>query len=87
MKRDIYGDILIKVTRKKVKSKRHKQGEIQMIQFKTIQSLTGDEIKIRTEVFMHEQGFKNEYDEIDKIAYHTVLYNCLLYTSPSPRDS
>ena len=45
-----------------------------MIQFKTIQSLTGDEIKIRTEVFMHEQGFKNEYDEIDKIAYHTILY-------------
>ena len=37
---------------------------------------------IRQQVFVEEQGFVNEFDDIDHEAYH-----CLLYTSPSPRDS
>lgn len=34
-----------------------------------------DAEKIRTEVFIDEQGFQNEYDEIDSIAAHVVLYD------------
>lgn len=30
--------------------------------------------KIRKEVFEQEQGFHNEFDEIDEIAYHVVFY-------------
>lgn len=33
-----------------------------------------DAIDIRKRVFIDEQGFKNEFDEIDKIAYHAVIY-------------
>lgn len=29
---------------------------------------------IREEVFVKEQGFKNEFDEIDKKAFHLVVY-------------
>lgn len=29
---------------------------------------------IRQLVFVQEQGFKNEFDEIDEIAYHLVIY-------------
>ncbi|MBQ7186374.1 MAG: GNAT family N-acetyltransferase [Ruminococcus sp.] len=29
---------------------------------------------IRREVFMEEQGFHNEFDDIDKRAYHAVIY-------------
>lgn len=32
-------------------------------------------IKIRTEVFIKEQGFKDEFDEIDKTCFHIVLYD------------
>ncbi len=30
---------------------------------------------IRTEVFMQEQGFKNEFDDIDTTAFHVVIYD------------
>lgn len=31
--------------------------------------------KIRSEVFVKEQGFTNEFDEIDDIAMHIVMYD------------
>lgn len=31
--------------------------------------------RIREEVFVREQGFENEFDEIDERAIHLVLYN------------
>ncbi len=37
--------------------------------------LNDDIIKIRTEVFIDEQGFKDEFDETDKICSHIVLYD------------
>lgn len=30
--------------------------------------------KIREEVFIHEQGFENEYDETDLVAAHILVY-------------
>ena len=33
-----------------------------------------DAAYIREEVFMKEQGFENEFDDIDARAYHAVLY-------------
>lgn len=33
-----------------------------------------DWIQVRTEVFMKEQGFKEEFDELDKTAFHLTLY-------------
>ncbi len=38
-------------------------------------SLPQDGKKIREEVFISEQGFKNEYDEIDNFSTHYVLYD------------
>ncbi|HJC57722.1 MAG TPA: GNAT family N-acetyltransferase [Candidatus Eisenbergiella intestinipullorum] len=37
-------------------------------------SLPEEAIRIREEVFMQEQGFQEEFDEIDGIAAHLVLY-------------
>lgn len=37
--------------------------------------LLEDEEKIRQEVFVSEQGFENEFDDIDNIATHMTLYN------------
>ena len=34
-----------------------------------------DAKNLRTEVFMREQGFQQEFDEIDSIALHLVVYN------------
>ena len=34
----------------------------------------GDARAVRTDVFVVEQGFQNEFDEIDARAYHAVLY-------------
>ena len=31
--------------------------------------------KVRKEVFMQEQGFQNEFDEIDNIAWHIVMFH------------
>lgn len=39
------------------------------------ETLTDDAWKIRKKVFMDEQGFHDEHDEIDNIATHFVLYD------------
>lgn len=31
--------------------------------------------KVREEVFMQEQGFQNEFDEIDNISWHIVMFH------------
>ena len=41
---------------------------------KIFDKLPSEAVKIRTEVFIDEQGFKEEFDDIDKIAVHTVLF-------------
>ncbi len=46
-----------------------------MTEFKIFHKLTDDEKMIRTNVFVEEQGFKNEFDEIDDYAVHIVLYS------------
>ncbi len=43
--------------------------------YKKYNELNDDIIKIRTSVFVDEQGFKDEFDEIDKTCYHIVLYD------------
>lgn len=42
---------------------------------KIFDTLCTEERFIRDEVFVKEQGFKNEYDEVDKIAKHMVFYD------------
>ncbi len=37
--------------------------------------LSEDVIRIRQMVFMEEQGFKNEFDDVDEVANHIVMYN------------
>lgn len=37
-------------------------------------ALPEEAISIRKKVFMEEQGFRDEFDDIDKIADHIVLY-------------
>lgn len=39
--------------------------------------------KIREIVFMEEQGFHNEFDEIDSYATHLVLYNEKIRLQPA----
>ncbi len=43
--------------------------------YKKFTGLNDDIIKIRTAVFIDEQGFKNEFDEIDQNCSHIVLYD------------
>lgn len=43
--------------------------------YKKYQTLMEDVIKIRTAIFVEEQGFKNEFDDIDKTCTHIVLYD------------
>lgn len=38
-------------------------------------SLTEDAKEIRKRVFVEEQGFQNEFDEIDQISKHIVLFD------------
>ncbi len=38
-------------------------------------TLPDDAKKIREEVFVKEQGFQNEFDEVDEKAVHIVLYD------------
>lgn len=44
--------------------------------FKVYDKLCEDAKKIRTEVFMEEQGFEIEFDDTDNIAKHIVGYDC-----------
>ena len=41
-----------------------------------------DAKKLRQLIFVEEQGFENEFDEIDECAYHVVVYqdNCAIAT-------
>lgn len=41
---------------------------------KTYTALPDEAVKIRTEVFMDEQGFRQEFDETDKLAVHFVMF-------------
>jgi len=43
--------------------------------YKKYNKLNDDIIKIRTSVFANEQGFQDEFDEIDKTCFHIVLYD------------
>lgn len=43
--------------------------------YKKFIGLNGDIIKLRTTIFIKEQGFNNEFDEIDKTCSHIVLYD------------
>lgn len=45
------------------------------MEFKISRELLADEKLIREEVFMAEQGFKNEFDETDGKAFHLVMYD------------
>lgn len=45
------------------------------MKFKVYDYLPDEAKKIRKEVFADEQGFKNEFDDIDNIAVHMVMYN------------
>lgn len=42
--------------------------------YKRLNYLSPDAKKIREEVFVSEQGFQNEFDEIDNYAIHIVFY-------------
>lgn len=44
------------------------------MEIKLYQELPKDAQDIRTKVFIEEQGFQNEYDEMDHIAMHLVAY-------------
>lgn len=45
------------------------------MKFKTYDFLSDDAKIIRKQVFMEEQGFKNEFDDIDNISFHIVMYD------------
>lgn len=45
-----------------------------MEQIKSFKILPEEAINIRTKVFVEEQGFKEEFDSIDKIAEHLILF-------------
>lgn len=45
------------------------------MKYKIFTSLNRDIIKIRTAVFIKEQGFNNEFDKIDENCLHIVLYD------------
>lgn len=46
-----------------------------MIESKFYNSLNQDIVNIRTAVFIEEQGFKDEFDDIDSKALHVVLFS------------
>lgn len=61
------------------------------MQMRIQQGLIPDAKDIREEVFMKEQGFHQEFDEVDETAWHLVLYEkgeavgcCRLFPSDEP---
>lgn len=59
------------------------------MKFTTSYTLPKEAIEIRENVFVHEQGFQEEFDEIDFYAAHIVLYidnipaaTCRFFESP-----
>ncbi len=47
----------------------------QMMEFRKYDVLPPEAEKIRTAVFMEEQGFRDEFDDIDARAEHIVMYD------------
>lgn len=45
------------------------------MQLEAYDFLPEDAKRIREAVFMKEQGFKNEFDDIDLLALHLILYD------------
>lgn len=45
------------------------------MKFKIYNFLSDDAKIIRKQVFMEEQGFKNEFDDIDNISFHIIMYD------------
>ena len=45
------------------------------MEIKIYDYLQEDAIFIRTEVFIKEQKFRNEFDELDKVSTHLVIYD------------
>ena len=45
------------------------------MKYKKFIGLNSDIFNIRTTIFIEEQGFKDEFDEIDKTCSHIVLYD------------
>lgn len=45
------------------------------MKIKCYDTLPTEAIEIRKSVFMHEQGFKDEFDEIDTYADHLVMFD------------
>lgn len=45
------------------------------MKFVTRRGLPEDAITIRKKVFVEEQGFRDEFDDIDKIALHLIVYD------------
>lgn len=43
--------------------------------YKIFNEMPDDAMMIRKTVFIEEQGFKEEFDEIDKIAKHLIIYH------------
>ena len=65
-----------------------------MINFKTTKFLSDEAKTIREEVFVQEQKFVNEFDEIDNKAYHIVMYKddppiacCRFYNNDKIKDN
>ncbi len=61
---------------------------------KVYESLPADAAMIRSEVFIREQGFLNEFDDIDKRAVHLVAFDgvraaatCRLYRDEHERET
>lgn len=49
------------------------------MEVKVYDYLQEDAMNIRRNVFMSEQGYKNEFDEIDDRALHIVIYLSLIH--------
>ena len=43
--------------------------------YKIYDQLPQEAKKIRIKVFMEEQGFKNEFDDIDEVCKHLVVFD------------
>ncbi len=65
-------DLIAKITNKiKEKLKRKKAENIEV---KRCREFLPEARSVREEVFIHEQGFSYDYDEIDDIAMHFVMF-------------
>ena len=52
-----------------------KRTGVNRMEIKVFKHFPNDAMKIRQEVFVEEQGFLDEFDEIDKVAMHIVAYD------------